>query len=102
MEWVPDDGWFSYLRVDAAARDLVYDLSVGTAGTSPSFVATGLTRFEPNTRQLRGFGLEPTDDSPWRGWWPAAAVGLALAGGAGAAAGLIVSRRAARRAATCP
>jgi hypothetical protein len=102
MAWVPDDGWFSYLRVSAAAQDLVYDLSVGTDGTSPSFVATGLTRFEPDTRQLRGFGLEPTAGSPWHGWWPAAVAGAVLAAGAGAAAGLIVSRRAARRAAARP
>ena len=37
MEWVPDDMWLTYLRVDTPAGDLDYDLAVSTrAGELPS------------------------------------------------------------------
>jgi hypothetical protein len=102
MSWVPGEGWFSYLRVEAAAQDLVYDLSVGTAGTRPSYVATGLTRFEPDAAQLRGFGLEPVDRPWWHAWWPVALAGMAFATVAGGTAGLVVTRREALKAAARP
>ena len=37
MEWVPDEMWLSYLRLDAEAGELDYDLAVSVeAGRSPS------------------------------------------------------------------
>jgi hypothetical protein len=102
MAWVPRDGWFSYLQVREEAQDLTYDLSVGTAGTHPSFVATGLTRFEPDAEQLTGFGLERASDPWWHAWWPELPIGLALALVAGAAGGFVIARRSARTAAARP
>jgi hypothetical protein len=96
MSWVPSRGWFSYLQVREEAQDLTYDLSVGTAGTHPSFVATGLTRFEPDAEQLTGFGLAREDDAWWDAWWPELPIGAVLALVAGAAGGLVISRRSSR------
>jgi hypothetical protein len=93
MSWVPQRGWFSYLQVREEAQDLTYDLSVGTAGTHPSFVATGLTRFEPDAEQLTGFGLARAGDPWWHAWWPELPIGLLLALTAGAAGGLVITRR---------
>jgi hypothetical protein len=93
MSWIPRRGWFSYLQVREEARNLTYDLSVGTDGTHPSFVATGLTRFEPDANQLTGFGLERVGDPSWHAWWPELPIGLALALIAGAAGGLAINRR---------
>ena len=44
MTWLPqDDMWLTYLTVDAAAGDLVYDLAVDASGAqAPSPVAAGL------------------------------------------------------------
>jgi hypothetical protein len=44
MKWLPGSGmWLSYLRVDAQAGDLVYDLAVDASGEGrPSPVAAGL------------------------------------------------------------
>ncbi len=102
MAWVPRDGWFSYLQVREEAQDLTYDLSVGTAGTHPSFVATGLTRFEPDAEQLTGFGLERTADPWWHAWWPELPIGVAMALVAGAAGGFVIARRPARPGAARP
>ena len=35
MEWVPEDLWLSYLRLDASAGDLDYDLAVSTSSDRP-------------------------------------------------------------------
>ena len=43
MKWVPDQMWLSYLRVDAPAGDLVFDLAVAAeAGAEPSVVDAGI------------------------------------------------------------
>jgi hypothetical protein len=43
MGWVPDDLWLTYLRVDAAAADLSYDLAIdGSGAGTPDPAATGL------------------------------------------------------------
>jgi hypothetical protein len=43
MEWVPDEMWLSYLTVDAAAEDLVYDLAIApTDDTLPSLTDAGI------------------------------------------------------------
>ena len=44
MEWVPEEMWFTYLAVDAQARDLDYDLAVSADGsTLPTLADTGVT-----------------------------------------------------------
>lgn len=43
MAWVPESSWLTYLKVDAAPRDLTYDLAVDVSGADrPSRVAAGL------------------------------------------------------------
>jgi hypothetical protein len=44
MDWLPSSGmWLSYLRVDAEAGDLDYDLAIDASGAGqPSPVAAGL------------------------------------------------------------
>lgn len=88
MEWIPEHGWLTYLRLDTAAENVVYDLSVGVDQAGPSFVDAGLTRFEPTPRQLESFGLEA--QRPW-GVILMAASGLAMV--AGVIGGLVASRR---------
>ncbi len=43
MEWVPRDGWFTYLRLETEARNVVYDLSVGVDGAPPSYFDAAMT-----------------------------------------------------------
>jgi hypothetical protein len=44
MEWVPEDMWFTYLAVDAPARDLDYDLAVSPdSSTLPTLADTGVS-----------------------------------------------------------
>jgi hypothetical protein len=54
MRWLPESGmWLSYLRVDAEAGDLTYDLAVDASGAgSPSPIAAGfgpVTSSEPRS-----------------------------------------------------
>jgi hypothetical protein len=44
MRWLPSDGvWLTYLRVDAGAGELTYDLAIDASGAGqPSPVAAGL------------------------------------------------------------
>ena len=48
MDWLPDSGmWLTYLRVDARAGDLDYDLAIDASGAEqPSPVAAGLKPVE--------------------------------------------------------
>lgn len=57
MEWIPESGWFTYLKLDVPAENLVYDLAIGVEGNRPTYVDAGLTRFEPTLDQLASFGL---------------------------------------------
>jgi hypothetical protein len=69
MEWVPDEMWLSYLKVDAPAADLDYDLAIAaTDQTLPSLVDAGIDA--PEARIL-------TPDSG-RVLWP---IALGLAAG---------------------
>ncbi|HEX2384891.1 MAG TPA: DUF2330 domain-containing protein [Acidimicrobiales bacterium] len=84
MSWVPAAQWLSYLRVDATAGDLHYDLATSVdRERRPSLVDAGLTR--------RDLGAGTTDvplpdTGRWGwwgfGWWPIALVltTVALAG----------------------
>jgi hypothetical protein len=43
MEWIPDRGWLTKVRIDAAAPQLAFDLAVDASGAdAPSRVAAGL------------------------------------------------------------
>jgi hypothetical protein len=73
MEWVPNDMWLSYLKVDTPAADLDYDLAIGAdPETLPSLRDAGIEA--PEARPV-----EVADPGP--ALWP-----LALGGAAGAAA----------------
>ncbi|MGH2634596.1 MAG: DUF2330 domain-containing protein [Actinomycetota bacterium] len=67
MKWLPtDDVWLTYLRLDASAGDLIYDLAVDASGAGrPSPVAAGL---EP----------EASGGDSGSRWMPALWVALAL------------------------
>ena len=78
MEWIPDDGWFTYLVLDTPADNVVYDLSVGVEGSPPSFVDAGFTRFEPTTDHLQAMGLQHEQTVPAGFWW---FIGAAVLGG---------------------
>ncbi len=72
MEWVPEEMWFTYLAVDAEARDLDYDLAVSADdSTLPTLADTGVTAPEvrPVSAPDRGLPL-----------WPVAAGGLVALG----------------------
>jgi hypothetical protein len=87
MEWVPESGWLTYLSLNTAAENLVYDLSVGVGEAGPSYVDAGFTRFEPSPEQLDDLGLQPA-----RSWWADVSVVLvvALIGGV---VGAVTTRR---------
>ncbi len=42
MGWIPQSGWLSQVRIDAAASKVDYDLAIDAAGRSPSRVAAGI------------------------------------------------------------
>lgn len=89
MEWVPEAGWFSYLKLETEAQNVMYDLSVGVADAPPSFVEAGLTRFEPTTSQFQAMGLERTD--PW--WFEVTALAAVAVIGGAVGAGIVGRRR---------
>jgi len=72
MKWLPASGmWLTYLRVDANAGDLKYDLAVDASGADqPSPVAAGLS----------AEGRSPIGETAAR-MWPAALTALALVAG---------------------
>jgi len=82
MEWIPDEGWFTYLALEVEAQDLIYDLSVGVNGAPPSYVDAGLTRVELTDEQLGEFGLQRAV-TPWANLAAMVLVG-SVAGGAAA------------------
>lgn len=73
MEWVPEDMWFTYLQVEAAAGDLDYDLAISPDdSTLPTVADTGVQAGDARPVGAVGAGLPI---------WPMAA---------GAVVGLIV------------
>ena len=60
MEWVPESMWLSFLRVDAAPRDLTYDLAVDVSGAGkPSPLAAGLLDSTTGSVGSSGPGVLP-------------------------------------------
>jgi len=58
MEWVPEEMWFTYLAVDAEARDLDYDLAVSAdAATLPTLTDTGVSAPEARPISAPDAGL---------------------------------------------
>ncbi len=72
MQWVPDEMWFTYLRVDTPAGDLDYDLAVSTHdGVAPSARMVGIG--------VPGGPPAPTAPDPdWSGWVVTAMAGAVL------------------------
>jgi hypothetical protein len=77
MGWIPQHMWFTFLRLDVAARDLDYDLAISTKpGTVPSLTDAGVTAAQ----------ARPIVERAGRALWPlfaAGAVGVATFGIAG-------------------
>jgi hypothetical protein len=77
MGWIPAHMWFTFLRLDVAARDLDYDLAISTRpGAVPSLTDAGVTAAK----------ARPIVERAGRALWPLAAggaVGLAAFGIAG-------------------
>ncbi|HSL27369.1 MAG TPA: DUF2330 domain-containing protein, partial [Acidimicrobiia bacterium] len=82
MEWLPAEMWLSYLRLDAPAAELDYDLAISaTSGVAPDFADTGVPA--PEAIDLR-------DPSGWAVW-------PVLAGIAAGSIVLLVGRGSRRR-----
>lgn len=62
MEWVPRSQWLSYLKIDAKAGSLTYDLSAGVGGSTPSHLAAAVP--SPPTR----VAPPPANRSEWLAW----------------------------------
>ena len=72
MEWVPEEMWFTYLAVDAEARDLDYDLAVSAdSATLPELADTGVSAPEARPVSAPDAGIPV---------WPLAAGGVAALG----------------------
>jgi hypothetical protein len=80
MAWVPGSQWLSYLKVDATAGDLHYDLAASVdRNRRPSPVDAGLA-----TSNLAKVGADdPPGSGTWgwwgHGWWPVAFVMIGVA-----------------------
>ncbi len=83
MGWVPEEAWFTYLKLGAEVRDLSYDLAADVSGGAPSVVDTGLVRFDQvDDLETPGRG-EPAEQWPWQATVAIVlAVALTLTGGA--------------------
>jgi hypothetical protein len=72
MEWLPAEMWLSYLKLDAPAAELDYDLAISAVpGVAPDFADTGVPAPQ---------AIDPGNPPVWT-LWPALA---------GIAAGLLV------------
>jgi hypothetical protein len=96
-DWVPQSEWFSYLKVDAHAGELNYDLATSVdQKTPPSLVDAGLTTSDVAAHALDlTASARPLQGSEWTTWGPIAFVLVAVA-----AVGMVTISRRHRRAAT--
>lgn len=70
MDWIPEEMWLSYLKIDASAQSLDHDLAIDPTGlTTPSKVAAGLALPEEVT--------EAAGRTPLWAWALAAALAVA-------------------------
>jgi hypothetical protein len=66
MEWVPEDAWFTYLKLETPVSDLGYDLATSVGTESPSIVDTGLVHLdEMGTLEVPGDSA--AGSWPWQG-----------------------------------
>jgi len=66
MEWVPEDAWFTYLKLETPVSDLGYDLATSVGTESPSIVDTGLVHLdEMDTLEVPGDSA--AGSWPWQG-----------------------------------
>ena len=86
MKWLPsDEMWLTYLRLDARAGDLDYDLAIDASGAGqPSPVAAGLEPVaEPDPVRLRrvpGGAVDGGRDPASPSWWRDCSTGAGPAG----------------------
>jgi hypothetical protein len=67
MEWLPAEMWLSYLKLDAPAAELDYDLAISASpGVTPDFADTGVPAPE---------AIDPGNPSGWTMWPLMAGVG---------------------------
>jgi hypothetical protein len=60
MEWLPQEMWLSYLKLDAPASELDYDLAISaTPGVAPDFTDTGVPAPQ---------AIDPGSPSGWPVW----------------------------------
>ncbi len=60
MEWLPTEMWLSYLKLDASAPELDYDLAMSaTRGVAPDFTDTGVPAPE---------AMDPGNPPRWSMW----------------------------------
>ncbi|HEX9682997.1 MAG TPA: DUF2330 domain-containing protein [Acidimicrobiales bacterium] len=88
-EWIPEEAWLTYLRVDGPAADLHYDLAIDAAGGIPAFVDTGRP-FATSLAGLSGWLHHAGDTS-------SGTTGLAVALAAAGVIGVLVLTRPALR-----
>jgi Uncharacterized protein conserved in bacteria (DUF2330) len=66
MEWVPEDAWFTYLKLETPVSDLDYDLATSVGSDPPSVVDTGLVHLDEMSA-LGVPGVETGASWPWQG-----------------------------------
>jgi hypothetical protein len=72
MGWIASSAWLSYLKVDALAAGLNYDLAADTSGAGrPSLRAAALTAYHPGDLVAPHHG-----DNGW--WWTTAIIGAGV------------------------
>ena len=61
--WVPERAWFTYGRVDTAAKNLTYDLAIDARGGKPRIADTGVS-----SAALGLSAANPADGGSWVAW----------------------------------
>jgi len=78
MEWMPEDMWLSYVRVDAQGRDLDHDLAIAPRGEKPSlfdFDRTVAASADANPQKPADGGSDaPAQGTSSKGAWIAVLV----------------------------
>jgi hypothetical protein len=79
-EWVPDEAWLTYGRVDAAVPEMTYDLAIDADGGTPALRDAGVTSLDDLVADIAP-DIAPDESSSWM--WTALAIpsGLAVLAG---------------------